>query len=125
MTSHFTKAELQCRCGCGMLPEKDFMDKVEALRLVANFPFRVTSAARCASYNAKVSSTGATGPHTTGRAIDIAVRGKQAFELIRLALELRLGFTGIGVQQKGQFRFVHLDDLPNTPTSPRPTIWSY
>jgi zinc D-Ala-D-Ala carboxypeptidase len=123
MTPHFQASELACKCGCGMLPERLFMDKVERLRMRAGFPMPVSSAARCPSHNAKVSSTGATGPHTTGRAIDLAVSGSRALELIRLALQM--DFTGIGVNQKGSARFLHLDDLPNKDGQPRPHLWSY
>jgi hypothetical protein len=31
MTPHFSDEELRCKCGCGMLPEPDFMQKTEAL----------------------------------------------------------------------------------------------
>jgi zinc D-Ala-D-Ala carboxypeptidase len=123
MTPHFTFDELRCKCGCRMLPKQDFMDKVEALRVALGFPLEVSSAARCPKHNAKVSSTGSTGPHTTGRAIDLAVRGAQALRVVQAALAA--GFSGIGVQQKGASRFIHIDDLPNTPSCPRPTIWSY
>lgn len=123
MTPHFTDDELRCPCGCGMLPKLDFMEKVETLRSVYGKPLRVTSAARCPDYNAKVSSTGRDGPHTTGRAIDISVNGREAHNLLRLAM--RFGnFSGIGLQQKGDHasRFLHLDDL----TGPqRPWIWTY
>lgn len=101
-----------------MLPDPAFMEKVEALRRLYNRPMPVTSAARCPAHNAKVSSTGTTGPHTTGRAIDIGVRGADALDLVRVALSLG-GFTGIGVSQKGSARFIHFDDLP------RKAIWSY
>lgn len=106
-----------------MLPERDFMDKIEELRVRCGFPFLVTSAARCSAYNEKVSKTGAKGPHTTGRAIDIAVLGNRAWELVRVALEA--GFTGIGVKQHGSGRMIHLDDLPPAVDRPRPWIWSY
>lgn len=119
MTPHFKAGELACRCGCGMLPKQDFMDKVEALRVELGFAFPVTSAARCPDHNARVSGTGRTGPHTTGRAIDIGVRGENALRLIQAAL--KAGFTGIGVSQKGAARFIHLDDLKEG----RPTVWSY
>jgi len=128
MTPHFTNAELACKCGCGMLPQQDFMDKIEKLRVSLGFALPVNSAARCPEYNAKVSSTGLTGPHTTGRAIDLGVRGLQAYQLLACAVatgfDVRF-FTGIGVAQKGDGRFIHLDDLLNSPTSPRPFIWSY
>lgn len=122
MTPHFkleTDPKLACSCGCGMLPEQDFMNKVEQLRMSVGFPLTVTSAARCPEYNSKVSTTGRTGPHTTGRAIDLGVSGSQAYYLVSAALNM--GFTGIGINQKGNGRFIHLDDL----TNPRPAIWSY
>ena len=99
------------------------MRKVEQLRSESPFPFPVTSAYRCPEYNEKVSSTGKDGPHTTGRAMDIGVSREQAYDLIKWATIF--GFTGIGINQKGSGRFVHLDDLPNKEGQPRPTVWSY
>lgn len=122
MTPHFTKGELACRDGCGMLPAQDFMDKIERLRLRCGFPMPVTSAARCPKHNQRVSKSGPNGPHTTGRAIDLGVDGPRAYELVRIAIEM--GFTGIGIHQRGTGRFVHVDDLPNK-DHPRPRIWSY
>lgn len=122
MTPHFSKAELTCKCGCGMLPKQDFMEKVEALRLSVGFALPVTSAARCPDHNAKVSRTGRTGPHTTGRAIDFGVDGSKAYAVLSAAF--RMGFTGIGVNQKGAGSFVHLDDLPSSGRT-RPFVWSY
>lgn len=123
MTPNFKTEKLRCKCGCGMLPQRDFMEKVQRLRELAGFPMSVSSAARCPKHNAAVSGTGATGPHTTGRAIDLAVDRARAFDVLKIAL--RMGFTGIGVQQKGGGRFIHLDDLPDAPNQPRPTVWSY
>jgi uncharacterized protein YcbK (DUF882 family) len=126
MTPHFklaTDPKLACGCGCGMLPAQDFMDKIERLRVAYGKSLKVTSAARCPEHNAKVSGTGRTGPHTTGRAIDLAVDRGDAYRLTQLAFEL--GFTGIGWQQKGGGRFVHIDDLQDAPGQPRPTCWSY
>jgi len=128
MTPHFSDDELRCKCGCGMLPKRDFMEKIERLRVAFDRPMPVTSAARCPEHNAKVSSTGLTGPHTTGRAIDVAVDREDAFDLLMLVGRmnlLSLGITGIGFQQKGAGRFMHLDDLTNEPGQPRPTLWSY
>lgn len=120
--AYFSDKELACKCGCGLLPPADFRAKLERLRERFGKPLAVTSGARCPAHNAKVSATGATGPHTK-RAVDLAVRGGDALRLLDLALEQ--GFTGIGVQQKGASRFIHLDDLPDEPGQPRPWIWSY
>ena len=96
------------------------MVKINAMRRELGFPFIVTSAYRCPEYNAQISSTGGDGPHTTGRAIDIAVSRKKAYKLLESAFDH--GMTGIGVSQKGQVRFIHLDDLYN---EYRPNVWSY
>jgi len=122
-TANFSEAELACKCGCGMLPERDFMDRVQNLRNSLGKPMIVTSAARCPEHNSRVSRTGRTGPHTTGRAIDIGIEGAYALKLVELALAH--GFTGIGVNQKGAGRFIHIDDLKFAPGRPRPWIWSY
>lgn len=119
MTPNFKKEELACRCGCGMLPEQDFMHKVQRLRDVYGKSLTVTSAARCPAHNARVSKTGGTGPHTTGRAIDLAVRGGEAYQVAKIAFNM--GFSGIGFNQTGSARFIHLDDL----VEGRPAVWSY
>ena len=119
----FSDAELTCKCGCAQQKmHDDFMVKVIELRRKCGFPFPVSSAYRCPTHNRKVSSSGLTGAHTTGRAIDIAVQGAQARMLMKVALDM--GFTGIGVQQKGGGRFIHLDDL-DAKWGPRPNVWSY
>ena len=101
------------------------MERVERVRIMVGFPLQVSSAARCPAYNAKVSKTGMTGPHTTGRAIDFKVFGASAFKVMEAMLAE--GFTGIGVSQKGPHgeRFIHGDDLPSAEGQPRPTVWSY
>jgi uncharacterized protein YcbK (DUF882 family) len=120
---YFTKAEFECRCGCGGSVDDDFIDKLDTLREKVGFALPVTSGYRCPEHNAKISSTGRDGPHTKRRAVDLLVDRKRAYEVARVAF--LMGFTGIGFQQKGTARFVHLDDLPDEPGQPRPTTWSY
>ncbi len=96
-----------------------FVDRLDELRDRLEFPLRVSSGYRCPAHNARVSSTGLTGPHTTGLAADLAVERWAAYEVLRVALEMR--FQGIGVAQKGAARFIHLDDVIDG----RPTVWSY
>lgn len=122
---YFTMEELSCRCGCGLMKmDNEFMRKVVALRIRVGFVLPVTSADRCPVHNNNISSTGLTGPHTTHRSIDLGVRGKRANEVLKVVYEMGC-FTGIGVNQKGAARFIHLDDLPEKPGRPRPWIWSY
>ena len=120
---HFTLAEFDCRhCGANKM-DAAFLEQLDDLRHSYGKPLVVTSGYRCPEHNAKVSSTGSTGPHTTGRAADLRVDRGNALQLLKLALAL--GFTGIGVNQKGGGRFLHVDNLPNAPGQPRPTLWSY
>ncbi|MOA18896.1 hypothetical protein D3C78_1392400 [compost metagenome] len=62
------------------------------------------------------------GEHSTGKAVDVAIQGADALLLLRLALEL--GFTRIGIQQKGAGRFLHLGTSAGA-RFPSPAIWSY
>jgi uncharacterized protein YcbK (DUF882 family) len=101
------------------------MDRLQSLRTQYNKPMVVTSGYRCPDYNARISSTGRDGPHTHGRAADIAVVGNQARNVVGMAITR--GFTGIGVKQNGPHdgRFIHLDDLQDGFAGPRPWMWSY
>ena len=91
----FRADELRCRCGnCdGGEMNKFFMERLISLRENMGFPFVVTSAYRCPAYNEQISDTGAEGPHTTGRAIDLRVYGHRAQNLIQGAH--RYGILGL------------------------------
>lgn len=122
MYEFFNLDELKCKCGScyskGYEMRAEFMQKLEALRKACGFPFVLSSAYRCPAHNQAVSTTGEKGPHTTGRAVDVAVKGTQAFKILSIAASF--GFTGIG----GAKTFIHLDDL-QAPDYPRPNFWVY
>jgi uncharacterized protein YcbK (DUF882 family) len=114
---HFSREEMQCRCGCGACAVKPkLMDALEQLRLKVERPLPVTSGYRCPAHNQKVSATGLAGPHTTGLAADIRADGRLAFLLMCHAPWS--GFRGIGVGAG----FVHLDMMTK---APRPNVWAY
>ncbi len=124
-TRNFKHRELSCSCCGGNQMNVAFMEKLQLIRDEFQQPMIITSAYRCPRYNSEISSTGSTGPHTTGRAVDIQIFGHQAYELMKLCL--KYGMTGLGFKMKGPRtnRFLHCDDLNNTAKSPRPWIWSY
>lgn len=102
-----------------------FLSYLDELRDRLGKPIIITSGYRSPAYNNKVSSTGFTGAHTTGKAADIAVDRQLAYRLLEIAFGMGV-FSGIGIQQKGSGRFIHLDCLTEQDTiAPRPTIWSY
>ena len=113
---NFTEAEFRCR-HCGKQEMKpEFMGRLQALRDVYKRPMSITSGYRCPDHPLEKAKT-EPGVHSTGLACDVGVQGADAHELLRLAMHL--GFTGIGVQQKGAGRFIHLD------LRAAPTVWSY
>jgi zinc D-Ala-D-Ala carboxypeptidase len=119
--TYFTVEELTCRCGCGqMLMDHEFMLKLVALRDLIGFPMPITSAYRCPAHNARVSSTGDDGPHTTGKAVDIAASYQNAQQIVTQALWM--GFLGVGIKQHGPVsgRMVHLDMVPGPKR-----LWTY
>jgi len=127
---YFDDNELICHgtgCGCDhcLHMDHDFMVKLVAMRRELGFYFVLSSAYRCPIHNKEVSHTGLTGPHTTGRAVDILADGYKSWRIIESARDH--GMTGIGVSQRGPHskRFIHVDDLPNGDGQPRPWLWSY
>lgn len=101
----------------------NFMRRLVSVREKFNTPMIINSGYRHPAHNSAIN--GATrSPHIYGRAVDVAVSGKDAYRLIRIAMEL--GMTGIGVAQRGAIerRFIHLDDM-NGEDHPRPWVWSY
>ena len=105
--------------------DKDFLIRLDELRNACGFPFVIASGYRSPEYNASVSTTGLTGPHTTGKAADIYVYGENTHKFLEEAFAMKC-FTGVGVSQKGIRRFIHLDTLSKMEThGKRKWAWSY
>ena len=114
---NFTASEFNCsHCGKNEIESK-FMDRLQGLRSAYNKSMHISSGYRCPQHPIEIVKA-QPGPHTTGLACDVAVEGADAHRLLGLALQL--GFKGIGVQQKGQGRFLHLDLV-----SDYGRLWSY
>jgi len=119
---YFTSEEMKCsHTGLEKMDAK-FMEMLTELRVAYAKPMRVTSAYRDATHPIESKKT-KPGAHATGKAADIAVERGEAYEVLKLALEI--GFTGIGVAQKGSGRFLHLDICNSDDGMIRPTVWSY
>ncbi len=114
---NFSPDELRCKETGELAMDEDFMDRLQALRTEFGKPMTITSGFRSAKHSAERRKA-KPGAHAQGKAVDIALMGEDAYELVNLAV--RFGFTGIGVSQKaGGARYIHLD------TAPRRAIWSY
>lgn len=116
----FPRQELMCKCGCeksAMDPR--FMEKLIKIRRDIGIPLTLTSAYRCPAHNERVSSTGLKGPHTTGRAVDIAANSSLKYKIMLKAS--KYGFTRFGVAKN----FIHIDDLAPSDDFPDQVVWSY
>jgi zinc D-Ala-D-Ala carboxypeptidase len=119
MYPNFSSEEFECR-HCGEMKMKpEFLAKLQELRNAYGKPMVISSGYRCPKHPVE-SSKRSTGVHTLGLAADVAVNGRDAYELLKHAFAL--GFTGIGVFQKGVGSFVHVDIWS---VSPRPNVWTY
>jgi uncharacterized protein YcbK (DUF882 family) len=122
ITPNFSRAEMECRCGCGLVHiNENFMRMLQKLREKVG-PLPVSSGARCERHNDRSGGYPRSFhlEHESGSmAADIRIFGPRALQLVEEAR--RIGFTGFGLSQKGEkkHRFVHLD------IGPRTAIWSY
>lgn len=122
---NFSYKELKCKCGkCGSNGaemNREFMDALQRLREKFGKPLVISSAYRCKNHPVERNKT-TIGAHVMGVAVDIAILGTDAVELLQLAMQDPV-FKGFGVSQKGASRFIHLDSGGGN--LPRPMIWSY
>ena len=114
---HFPAAELACHhCGINRCTQA-LVDVLEAFRARVGKPVIVSSAYRCAPYNAQVGGAGKS-QHVEGLAADIRVAGMTAVQLEAIALRIA-AIRGIGRADFGQY--IHIDLRP-APTLAR---WCY
>jgi zinc D-Ala-D-Ala carboxypeptidase len=119
---NFSAAEFRCKHTGQLRMDAGFMDRLQALRTDYGKPIAISSGYRDKTHPAEARKD-EPGAHSTGHACDIPIRGHDAHKLLSLAL--KHGFTGIGIKQKGEDRFIHLDDLQHEANRPRPWVWSY
>lgn len=117
---NFSAKEFLCtHCGSEGVQEA-LLVKLQAMRTEYGKPMKITSGYRCLQHPIEAKKT-SPGAHALGIAADIGVEGAEAHAV--LALAMRHGFTGVGVQQKGTGRFIHVDIRSGQ--LPTPAIWSY
>ncbi len=122
MTSslYFSEKEMACRCGCGDSEmDKGFLAQLDTIRAGVGHGLTLTSAKRCKSHNANVSTVGGSSPHLLGIAADI-LAGSSAARFAIVTAALAAGITRIGIA-KG---FVHVDSGKEVPHVPN-LIWIY
>jgi zinc D-Ala-D-Ala carboxypeptidase len=123
-SKYFKATEFICSHTGTEKMDQNFIDKLNNLREAYGKPMTISSGYRDATHPVEAAKKDPTaGAHVSGKASDILIDRADAFKLLSLAFVV--GFTGIGVNQKGGARFLHLDTIESSPARPRPTIWSY
>ena len=108
----FSFKELACQETGEIALPIDFLKELQKLRDAYGKPMIITSGYRSPQHSIE-SKKSSPGYHSKG-AVDVAVSGEDAIQLLKTALNL--GWTGIGINTPS---FIHLDRRPN------PTIWKY
>lgn len=110
-TTHFTRDELKCKCGCdGCNMTVEALTALEALRELAGEPIKVNSAYRCLTHNAGVSVV-KNSVHPLGEAIDWKIPGRSLQYMYELALRISaFSAGGIGAYEGG---YMHTDVREN------------
>ncbi len=129
--NYFSEKELRCRHSHEYKFDDDFLKLLNSMRDDCGFAFPITSGYRSETHPIearKIQRGRVAGCPNTGKAVDIAVKGAKAQKVIESAV--KHGITRIGVQQKGNNRFIHIDackqsDFPDSENFPECAIWSY
>jgi uncharacterized protein YcbK (DUF882 family) len=112
---HFRLEEFNCTHTNKCSMDTAFLEKLDELREICGFPFRITSGYRDASHPSEVvKAAPGTGTHCQGIAADIAVsNGVERMNIVHEAL--KMGFS-IGIART----FIHVDARTTTPV-----LWTY
>lgn len=116
---NFTPDEFRCKCCKRLEIASELVDLLQKAREELG-PLMITSAYRCPDHNSKVSSTGISGPHTSGYAVDIHVSNSQHRKQLLSYFADKV--TGLGIAKT----FIHIDLLkPEDGFEVRPNCWLY
>ena len=112
---HFRLEEFNCTHTNKCAMDTAFLEKLDELREICGFPFRITSGYRDETHPSEVvKASPGTGTHCQGLAADIAVsNGVERMNIVHEALKMGLS---VGVART----FIHVDGRKTTPV-----LWSY
>jgi zinc D-Ala-D-Ala carboxypeptidase len=123
-SKNFSRDELKCSFSGECEIEEDALQRLQALRDEWGKPIRLSSAYRSAENPRERTKKTGPGYHhgvngNGGQAFDVLIAGEDVVPFIALAI--KHGFKGIGVNQKNEWnqRFIHID------TRDKYACWSY
>lgn len=121
---NFGPGEFACTHTQKLQMEDFFLDFVQNIRNDLDGPLVISSGFRDATHPVEAGKERpGTGTHCLGIACDVVCEGGNALRILNHAY-LNL-VQGVGVQQAGKGRFLHLDLARPDTNRPRPHLWSY
>lgn len=120
LTPHFVSSEFDSpdAPGSGQYMDPEFIRRLEAARVIAGHPFRITSGYRTEAHNTRIGGVPGSA-HTKGMAADISTSGLTRARRNRIIAALgAAGFQRIGEADS----FLHVDIDTSKPT---PAFWAY
>jgi uncharacterized protein YcbK (DUF882 family) len=70
LSKYVSLSEVVCKCGCGLVPTKEMLDKFDQIRESYGKPLHITSGARCEKQNKKIGGSPKSN-HVLGMALDV------------------------------------------------------
>lgn len=121
---NFNEGELACKHTGESNMHPFMMDVLQEIRHTFGKPIFISSGYRSKRHPVEASKD-MPGEHALGMAVDIACHGKNAIDLIAIAVSR--GVRRIGVHQKGRAstRFIHLGVADKFDTHLRAALWTY
>ena len=108
LSEHFSRYELQCRCGCGYYRHNQtLIDVLEDVREHFGRPVKINSGCRCYAHNATIGGV-KNSQHIHGTAADIKVDGVEPLKVWGYLVKKYPDRYGIGQYDT----FTHLDVRP-------------
>jgi len=108
LTKHFSRKELECKCGCGLyIYNQELLDVLEDVREHFNKPVTVTSSTRCIKHNKEVGGREHS-QHLLGTASDIQVKDTEPEVVAEYLENEHPSRYGIGQYKT----FTHVDVRP-------------
>ena len=116
---NFSPEEVSCSHCQKLKIDTGLMDLLQKAREELG-PIKINSFYRCSEHNSAISKTGKSGPHTTGKALDISVKDSQHRK--QLITYFAPKVTGLGIAKS----FIHIDLLSEEDGfEMRPNSWVY
>jgi hypothetical protein len=114
---YFKAEEFTCKCGCGLnLITDNFISKLFSARMLAGFPFIISSGCRCPDHNFKEGGT-KNSDHLFGEGADIlCTESGKRYDIIQALFQA--GIPRIGISKT----FIHAGTYKD---NPQHVIWTY